>query len=60
MVEKLKLLKSAKTLETTPNPAPTVGRVVDMPETGYLLVKVGSEETLRARIKRLSAAAQDN
>jgi len=50
MAEELKLLKTANIREANTNPAPTVGRVIDLPENGYLLVKPESGQVRRARM----------
>jgi len=50
MVEELKLVKNAKTRNALPDTSPMVGRVVDVPQDGYLLVQCGDTEPLRARM----------
>jgi len=50
MVEELKLVKSAQKRNALPDTGPVVGRVVDVPQDGYLIVQCGSTQPMRARM----------
>lgn len=50
MSKELKLLKNEGTRVEQASSAPAVGRVIDVPAPGYLLVQTGSRQTLRARM----------
>ncbi len=50
MVDELKLVKNTKIRNALPDTSPKVGRVVDVPQDGYLLVQYGDNEPSRARM----------
>lgn len=50
MSKELKLLKNETGRAEQTSNAPTVGRVIDIPSAGYLLVQTESRQTLRARM----------
>lgn len=50
MSKELKLLKSEGARVEQTSSAPAVGRVIDIPAAGYLLVQTESGQTLRARM----------
>ena len=50
MVQKLNLLGAKTDQQTFLETAPIIGRVLDLPENGYMLVKYGSGPSLRARM----------
>ena len=50
MSKELKLLKSETAVAELATHAPVVGRVIDIPSAGYLLVQTESRQTLRARM----------
>ncbi|MDH3902178.1 MAG: phage baseplate assembly protein V [Xanthomonadales bacterium] len=50
MVEELKLVKNTKIRSVLPDTSPMVGRVVDVPQDGFLLVQCGDTKPLRARM----------
>ena len=50
MSKELKLLKNEGARAEHASSAPAVGRVIDIPSAGYLLVQMESRQTLRARM----------
>lgn len=50
MAEELKLLRNIEEEHSSPDPAPLVGRVIDVPQQGCLLVKCSGGQALRARM----------
>jgi hypothetical protein len=50
MVKELKLLKTEGTQDVRTESVPTVGRVIDIPSAGYLLVQSTSGQKMRARM----------
>jgi len=50
MVEELKLVKRVEERNALPDTSPVVGRVIDAPQDGYLMVQCGNAQPLRARM----------
>lgn len=58
MSKELKLLKNESVAVGQATSAPVVGRVIDIPAPGYLLVKTAAQQTLRARMASALAIKQ--